>query len=82
MSTEATAQEQAGRVIRLLRQHHQVSLRSLASTVGVSPSHLSRVENGERDMTPDLYRRVCAALAGLPAPTSNGLLVPADENVA
>lgn len=51
---------------RLLRER-QMSLRSLASAVGVSDSHLSRVLRGADYKTPsaDLTRRVALAL-GLP----------------
>lgn len=56
----------AGRTLRMMREHHRVSLRDLAGMVGVSASHLSRVESGERPATADLTERLCTAIASLP----------------
>jgi transcriptional regulator with XRE-family HTH domain len=63
----AAPQVLAGRTLRMMRETHRVSLRDLAATVGISASHLSRVESGERPATADLTERLCAAIAGLPA---------------
>lgn len=63
-----TPQVLAGRTLRMMRETHGVSLRELAETVGISASHLSRVESGERPATADLTERLCAAIADLPAP--------------
>lgn len=52
----------------MIRNSHGTSLRSLAASLGISASHLSRIESGERPATPDLMNRICAALATLPAP--------------
>lgn len=52
----------------MMRETHGVSLREMAATVGISASHLSRVESGERPATSDLTDRLCAVIANLPAP--------------
>lgn len=52
----------------MMREAHGVGLRDLAAMVGVSPSHLSRVESGERSASPELYERVVDTFATLPAP--------------
>ena len=51
-----------------MREAHHVGLRELADRVGISASHLSRVEKGERAASDDLTERICDALAALPAP--------------
>jgi transcriptional regulator with XRE-family HTH domain len=56
----------AGRTLRMMREAHHTSLRDLAARAGVSPSHLSRVESGERPATADLTARLCAVIADLP----------------
>jgi transcriptional regulator with XRE-family HTH domain len=76
MTAASTPDELAGRAIRLMRSTHQVSLRRLAKIVGCDPGHLSRVEQGKREMTVDLFNRITAALATLPAPTTSPVLVP------
>jgi transcriptional regulator with XRE-family HTH domain len=58
----------AGRTLRMIRNTHGTSLRTVAAMVGISASHLSRVESGERPATPDLMNRICEALATLPEP--------------
>jgi transcriptional regulator with XRE-family HTH domain len=63
----------------MIRQVHGVSLRRLAKIIGISPSHLSRIEQGQRHVDRDLALRICQALAALPAPP--GLTVDT-ENVA
>lgn len=50
----------------MMRETHGVSLRRFAGIVGVSPSHLSRVESGDRVATADLTDRICTALSELP----------------
>lgn len=52
----------------MMREAHEEGLRELAAKVGVSPSHLSRVESGERAASVDLIDRICAVIAELPAP--------------
>jgi transcriptional regulator with XRE-family HTH domain len=63
---DTSPQVLAGRTYRMLREAHGVSLRSLAAMVDVSPSHLSRVEQGERAAGPSLDRRIVEAIASLP----------------
>lgn len=65
---EVAPQVLAGRTLRMMRETHGVSLREMAATVGISASHLSRVESGERPATSDLTDRLCAVIANLPAP--------------
>ena len=52
----------------MMRETHGVGLREMASIVDISPSHLSRVESGERPATADLTKRLCDAIASLEAP--------------
>lgn len=59
----------AGRTLRMMRDAHGASLRDVASRAGISPSHLSRVESGERPMTAELTQRLCDVIAELPPPT-------------
>lgn len=56
-----------GRTFRMMREAHNLGLRELAAMVGVSPSHLSRVEQGERSASPELYQRVIDTFAALPS---------------
>jgi len=58
----------AGRTLRMMREAHNVGLREMARLVGISPSHLSRVESGERSAGEDLTNRICDVIAELPAP--------------
>lgn len=58
----------AGRTLRMMRQAHRVNLRKMAERVGISASHLSRVESGERPATAELTARICDEIAKLPAP--------------
>lgn len=58
----------AGQTLRMMRKAHGASLRDIAAAAGVSPSHLSRVESGERPATGDLTARLCDVIANLPAP--------------
>lgn len=52
----------------MLREAHHVGVRELADKVGISPSHLSRVESGERAASEDLKQRIIDVIAELPAP--------------
>lgn len=58
----------AGRTLRMMRKAHGVNLRDMAERVGISASHLSRVESGERPASPGLTDRICDEIAKLPAP--------------
>lgn len=51
----------------MMREAHHIGLRELASLVGISPSHLSRIEGGERAAGGELTDRICAVIANLPA---------------
>lgn len=55
-----------GRTFKMMRESHGVGLRELAVMVGVSPSHLSRIESGERSPSAGLYERIVDAIADLP----------------
>ena len=50
----------------MMREAHRIGLRELAGLVGVSASHLSRVESGERVLSADLETRICDVIANLP----------------
>lgn len=52
----------------MMRRAHGVTLRAMAERVGISESHLSRVESGERPATAELTERICSEIAQLPAP--------------
>lgn len=60
----------AGRTLKMMREAHNVGLRELAGMVGISPSHLSRVESGERAAGADLTARICDVIAELSAQAS------------
>jgi transcriptional regulator with XRE-family HTH domain len=63
---QVSPQVLAGRTLRMIRETHGASLRQVADLAGISPSHLSRVEAGERPATAELTERLCAVLANLP----------------
>ncbi len=54
----STPEQLAGRTFRMMRETHRLTLRQVAASVGVSHSHLARVESGHRaagvDLTDDL----------------------------
>jgi transcriptional regulator with XRE-family HTH domain len=54
--------------MRMMREAHGVGLREMAGLVGISPSHLSRVESGERAAGASLTDRICKVVVELPAP--------------
>jgi transcriptional regulator with XRE-family HTH domain len=56
-----------GRTFKMMRSAHGVGLRELAALVDISPSHLSRIESGERAPSAELYQRIVDAIAELPA---------------
>lgn len=56
----------AGRTLKMMREAHGATLRDVAAPAGVSVSHLSRVESGERPATADLTARICDVIANLP----------------
>jgi len=47
----------AARLLRKLREQRGESLRAAASELGVAPSHLSRLERGEKSPSEELRRR-------------------------
>ncbi len=57
-----------GRTLRMMREAHQIGLREMAQMAEVSPSHLARVESGERGASSSLTERLYELLATLPAP--------------
>lgn len=67
-TAKVSPQVLAGRTLRMMRETHHIGLRELSGLVGISPSHLSRVESGERAAGPDLTDRICDVIANLPPP--------------
>lgn len=53
--------------LRLVRQAHGWSLAWVAERAGLDPSALSRIERGQRPLTPDLTIRLVRALFGVKA---------------
>lgn len=47
----------AARLLRRLREQRGTSLRGAAAVLGVAPSHLSRLERGEKSPSDELRRR-------------------------
>ena len=47
----------AAKLLRQLREERGTSLRKVAEELGVAPSHLSRLERGEKSPSDDLRRR-------------------------
>lgn len=48
----------AATLLRELREAQKRSLRTAASDLGMAPSHLSRLERGERSSSPEVSRRL------------------------
>ena len=44
-------------ILRRAREERGISLRSAAADLGVAPSHLSRIENGEKGPSVDVQRK-------------------------
>lgn len=64
MNTSVPSQRAlSGATLRALREGAGLSLREVAAWADVHYSHLARVENGERDVTPALADRVTRAIA-------------------
>ncbi|RKN40755.1 XRE family transcriptional regulator [Streptomyces hoynatensis] len=51
-----------GPLIRRLRERGGYGLRRFAATADLSPAHLSRIERGLRNPTPEVLARIAAAL--------------------
>ena len=49
----------------MMRETHQLTQGELAQLVGISKSHLSRVESGERPAGADLIDRICTVFVQL-----------------
>lgn len=52
-----TGTPETARLLRKLREERGRSLRSVASDLGVAPSHLSRLERGEKAASEELIHR-------------------------
>ena len=57
------ADEHVGEVIRQLRERHHLSIRTLASKSGFSPSFISQVENGQASPSIASLERLAVALS-------------------
>lgn len=44
------------------RQHREFTLEMLADRIGVSKEHLSRIENGQKSGTVDIFRQISTIL--------------------
>jgi transcriptional regulator with XRE-family HTH domain len=62
MSNPSLADNRNGNVIRNARKEAQLSVRAMANLIGISHTHLTRIENGERPLTPELSKRHAQAL--------------------
>ena len=51
-----------GRAIRTIRKLKEISQEDLATAGGISPSHLQRIETGDRQPTPDALSLMCIHL--------------------
>ena len=60
--------------IRELRQAHGLKLRQIAEQIGTTPTHINRLERGERDLTLAWMRAIARVLDVAPA----DLLLPVD----
>jgi transcriptional regulator with XRE-family HTH domain len=64
MATERNPNEVAlGAALRAIREGAGMSRRSLAKAASIDHTHLSRVEAGERVISPELLHKVLSALA-------------------
>ena len=62
MSTSTEQEQRVGSMIRALRDERRLSLRTLATKAGFSPSFLSQVENGQASPSIASLERIAAAL--------------------
>jgi transcriptional regulator with XRE-family HTH domain len=51
-----------GRTIKVIRKAKGITQDSLAIEAGISPSHLQRIETGERQPTDEALRGICKCL--------------------
>lgn len=63
MKSGAEQQKTIGRTIRAEREAVGMSLRALAFEVGISHTHLVRIELGERNLTAELSKSLTHAMA-------------------
>ncbi len=56
--------EERRTVIRKFRKQLKLSQSEFAALAGIGPSMLSRFENGDRDLSPEAFARVQAAITG------------------
>ena len=64
MTSERNPHEtRIGPVLRAVREGAGMSRRGLAKAADVDHTHLSRVETGERALSPDLLQKVLTAIA-------------------
>lgn len=59
--TDATT---AGAVIKRMREDASISQDTLARRAGISNSHLSRFESGQRNIAPGTFYRLLLAISG------------------
>lgn len=45
--------------IKLIRQHYNLSLSAFGQKLGVTASSISRLENGERNITEQMFKAIC-----------------------
>lgn len=65
MSEETTPLSVDGRILRAVRENSGWSRTALAKEVEVHPSHLLRVESGERELSKAVAQRIAGVL-GIP----------------
>ena len=73
-----------GKLLKQQRVAHDLTLQELSNASGVSPSHIGRIENGQRYPSAHILHRICGplgfnedelyVLAGYLSPTSVGVL--------
>lgn len=65
---QKSPRELTGAQLQMMRVTHKLSQRQLAPLLGITHTHLSRIESGKRDLTDPMKRQVAVVLAQLPAP--------------
>jgi len=53
------------KILRKVRIEAELSVRGLANLIGISHTHLLRIESGERALTPEISKRHAQAIANL-----------------
>lgn len=72
LASQLSPQALAGRTYRMIRRTHGMTLAQVAELVGITESHLSRIERGERAISPDLQKRFVEVYGSLPMPEEVG----------